>query len=163
MDRISGLLPQIGWSPLMAVTTPRKAPSTTVEPATGSAGTEGGMGAEVGAQFSRARDGQAPAPPDQDPPRIEPPPDLDQPTGPPPAFEMTFLEAQAARWRADPSTIGRSTETADLPAAAEDKAAAADGRREDEAPALQKPAAAGVRAEWPTLTEPPGSTLDLTR
>lgn len=174
MDRISGLLPQIGWSPVLAVPAPKKAPATTVEPAAGAGRADGGMGAEVGAQPGGARGGKPPAPgaPEGETARIGPPPDPDAPTGPPPSFEMTYLEARAARWRADPSTAGASdgAPAGDAaPATAEEKAATADrqgkagGHREETAPALDPPASPSPRAGWPALAEPPEPSLDLTR
>ena len=48
---------------------------------------------------------------------LAPPPDLDRPTGPPPAFEANLLEAEAARRRA--GDLGQEKEVAAEPVASE--------------------------------------------
>ena len=55
MDRISGLMPQIGWSPLLTPAAPKKAPASTVEPAAKSANINSGMGAQVDTQTAQDR------------------------------------------------------------------------------------------------------------
>ena len=110
MDRISGLMPQVGWSPLLSMVPPKKAPATTVEPASTSSGTNSGMGAEVGTQAQAERSTQLQAR-NRDvmvetavlaQSRAEAVPDPDAPTGPPPTFDVTPLEAKAAALMAVP-------------------------------------------------------------
>ncbi|TQD33452.1 hypothetical protein ACTTAK_13155 [Rhodobacter capsulatus] len=110
MDRISGLMPQVGWSPLLSMVPPKKAPATTVEPANTSSGTNSGMGAEVGTQAQPERSAQLQAR-NRDvavetavlaQSRAEAVPDPDAPTGPPPTFDVTPLEAKAAALMAVP-------------------------------------------------------------
>jgi len=55
MDRISGLMPQVGWSPLLTVAAPKTAPASTVEAAANAANTNGGLGANVDTQTSQDR------------------------------------------------------------------------------------------------------------
>ena len=55
MDQISGLMPQIGWSPLLMPATPKKAPASTVEPAAKSANLNSGMEAGVDTQTPQDR------------------------------------------------------------------------------------------------------------
>lgn len=110
MDRISGLMPQVGWSPLLSMVPPKKAPATTVEPASTSANTNSGLGAEVGSQTQNERVTQLQAR-DRDlavetavlaQSRAQAAPDPDAPTGPPPTFDVTPLEAKAAALMAVP-------------------------------------------------------------
>lgn len=110
MDRISGLMPQTGWSPLLSMVPPKKAPATTVEPASTSANTNSGLGAEVGSQAQTDRVAQLQAR-NRDvavetavlaQSRADSVPDPDAPTGPPPTFDVTPLEANAAALKALP-------------------------------------------------------------
>lgn len=194
MDRISGLMPQIGWSPLLAVAAPKKAPSTTVEAAGGADGARARLGADVGGQtgqprgFAGARgDGQADADPNL--PRVEPPPDPEAPTGPPPAFDMTWLEAQAARRRAglpDPAPPEIEKMEAGQPDALQanpgqpdpgqpdrgqmdlgqpgNGPAALSVSRDDPTPPRDEAAPRPAKAEgWPVLAADPAPRLDVTR
>ncbi|MCL7465044.1 hypothetical protein [Phaeovulum sp. NW3] len=184
MDRISGLMPQIGWSPLLAVAAPKKAPSTTVEAAGGADGARARLGADVGGQtgqprgFAGARDqGQGDA--DAGLYGGEPPPDPDAPTGPPPAFDMTWLEAQAARRRAglpDPPPRDGGEKDAGQPEALQlapgqpDPVqsglgpAALSVPRDDPTPPRDEAAPRPAKAEgWPVLAPDPAPRLDVTR
>ena len=115
MDQISGLMPQIGWSPLGMPATPKKPPASTVEPAAKSASANGGMGAHVDtqtpqdhAQSARLHAALAEA-------RVQasdtadnafgPTPDPEAPTGPPPTFDVTPLEAMAAAGLSAPDPV----------------------------------------------------------
>jgi len=125
MDQISGLMPQVGWSPMMAAIPPKKAPATTVEPAATAANTNSGLGAETNTQSqrdkvvqlqSRGRDlaveaavlAQSRAAAQADPDAI---------TGPPPTFDVSPLEAKAAAMREMPP---RDANPAPLTEAAQD-------------------------------------------
>lgn len=184
MDRISGLMPQIGWSPLLAVAAPKKAPSTTVEAAGGAGGARARLGTDVGGQTGQPRglagargDNQG----DTDPglPRAGPPPDPDAPTGPPPAFEMTWLEAQAARRRAglpDPAPrVAEGKDPGQPDAWQPDRGqpdrgqpgsgpAALSGSRGDPTPPRDEAVPRPAKAEgWPVLAPDPAPRLDVTR
>ena len=115
MDRISGLMPQVGWSTLTMPLAVKKAPATTVEPAATAANTNGGMGANVNTQTGGGQavaTAQARAATGSDQTGItqavlaqvsqNAEPDPDAPTGPPPTFDVTPLEAQAAALRKVP-------------------------------------------------------------
>lgn len=203
MDRISGVLPQIGWSPQMVPAAPKAAPATTVEAVRITADTAGGMSANVdtggGATFlaqlrqlsrqagtedqagaggggstDRARE-EAPA----SVPRIEAAPDPDAPTGPPPAFEVTPLEAQVAALRAGPDRLQAEDIAAGV-SPGEDIAAAGGVQADptlaavalaqatgSEAPQDERPATVPQGA-WPLGAEvrgaaTPGPSLDVTR
>ncbi|MBD3787761.1 MAG: hypothetical protein IE922_12495 [Sphingomonadales bacterium] len=212
MDRISGLMPQIGWSPLLTPAAPKKAPASTVEPAAKSANINSGMGAEVdtqtpedraqqvsdlkaqvlafapGGQMSQATTAASMAGvalaaglmPEGDGPSqmIEPPPDPDAPTGPPPTFDVTPLEAAAARRLDPPETVPTEVariappepEASDGPAAtAAPVAPRADSAPPPEAPApapeqVTTPEAGSAQGDWqrlePEAAEP---SLDVTR
>lgn len=211
MDRISGLMPQIGWSPLLTPAAPKKAPASTVEPAAKSANINSGMGAEVdtqtpedraqqvsdlkaqvlafapGGQMSQATTAASMAGvalaaglmPEGDGPSqmIEPPPDPDAPTGPPPTFDVTPLEAAAARRLDPPETAPTEVvqiappeqEAPDGPEAAtpaEPRAVSAP-QPEASAPApepVNTPEAGSAQGDWqrlePEAAEP---SLDVTR
>ncbi len=193
MDRISGLMPQIGWSPLLTPAAPKKAPASTVEPAAKSANINSGMGAQVDTQTAQDRAQQvtdlkaqaeslAPltqatqhgaqsasagagggassmagtllaaelvAEGESSGSVIEPPPDPDAPTGPPPTFDVTPLEAQAAR-RLDPPETA-STEVAEIaPPEAEAPLAVA----ESASHAAEATASATVASEPGTSAQP---------
>lgn len=167
MDRISGLMPQVGWSPLLAVSAPKKAPATTVEPAANAANTNGGMGADVNAQENPAKVVQLQARANDlametavlAQTRAAEAPDPDAPTGPPPTFDVTPLEAQAAELRAVPRGGG----TAAPEEAAEPKPEAA---AETEAPqeAAEEPAATSATpGNWHASDAAPEPSVDVTR
>ncbi|KEO60454.1 hypothetical protein [Thioclava indica] len=116
MDRISGLMPQTGWSPLLSPATPKNAPATTVEPAATSADTNGGKSAGTDtqtaqdhAQTARLFRGIAAAHiasgETQSEP-VGPPPDPNAPSGPMPTFDVSPLEEAAARVMAVPAMAG---------------------------------------------------------
>lgn len=128
MDQISGFLPQIGWSPLQMPATPKKPPASTVEPAAKSANTKGGLGAQVDTQtpqdhaqtarlletiaaasaYELETDGTA---------QTDAPIDPDGPTGPPPTFDVTPLEAEAVRRMSVPKTVAEVQDKSDTEAA----------------------------------------------
>ncbi|WP_147435484.1 hypothetical protein [Paenirhodobacter hankyongi] len=199
MDRISGMLPQIGWSPQLVPAAPKAAPATTVEAASITADTAGGMSANVdtgnGREFlaqlrllSRQAGADTPGGDDSETgragapaivPRIEAAPDPDAPTGPPPAFEVTPLEAQAAALRAGPGRL----QAEDIAAGAspgEDVAAAGEVQADPTRAAVALTQATGAAAPsderpavvpqgaWPLGAEvrgaaTPGPSLDVTR
>ncbi|MPQ92219.1 hypothetical protein [Thioclava sp. JE_KL1] len=132
MDRISGLMPQVGWSPLLTVAAPKTAPASTVEAAANAANTNGGLGANVDTQTSQDRaqqvralearaargasalkeEGQDRGTEDASQPSRTlgrsdggARPDPDALTGPIPTFEVTPLEAQAAALWAAPEPV----------------------------------------------------------
>lgn len=116
MDQISGFLPQIGWSPLQMPATPKRPPASTVEPAAKSANTKGGLSAQVDtqtqqdhAQAARLLEAMAAASAQDIGKDVsaqpEAPIDPDGPTGPPPTFDVTPLEAEAARRMRAPQTL----------------------------------------------------------
>jgi len=179
MDRISGLMPQIGWSPVLMPAPPKHAPATTVEPAAKAANTNGGMGAEVDTQTGQDRAQQVRAQLmqqavlsqgtatalAQDEGDTGPPPDPDAPTGPPPTFEMTPLEAEATRRKAVQNVRPMTTDTAPEgpiqgpmtePAAAPLALSAT-----TKAPA--DPPAPAPQGDWQKLDQAPEPSLDLTR
>lgn len=190
MDRISGVMPQIGWSPVLMPVAPERAPASTVEPASPGARSGGSAGAQTGARddHERAREAatllrlqsagfwqtgaeqaiRAQALPAQDSPGADPgalggaqagaahtaaggsaqgdgarsfqaapPPDPNAPSGPPPTFDVSPLEARAAALTAIPAALPRQgiwegasapsslagAETADLTAAAAPRSA----------------------------------------
>ncbi|WP_220033748.1 hypothetical protein [Rhodobacter viridis] len=103
-------MPQTGWSPLLSMVPQKKPPATTVEPANTSANTNSGLGAEVGSQNQNERVVQLQAR-NRDlavetavlaQSRSASLPDPDAPTGPPPTFDVTPLEANAAALMAVP-------------------------------------------------------------
>lgn len=192
MDRISGLMPQIGWSPLLSALPPKSAPATTVEPSANAANTNSGLGAEADGKAqaerivrlqARNRDvtvetavlAQS---------RSAATPDPDAPTGPPPTFDVTPLEAQAAAQRAVPKPVPEtepqaeaSTEapaaessSADVPEAApEVETEAAKPAVPAEVPAAPQPApqtehvAAAPSGDWQATAEAAEPSLDVTR
>lgn len=132
MDRISGLMPQIGWSPLLTVAAPKTAPASKVEAPADAANTNGGLGANVDTQTSQdrakqvralearaARGAKALKEEGQDRGAEDlnqssravgmsdggARPDPDALTGPIPTFEVTPLEAQAAALWAAPDLM----------------------------------------------------------
>ncbi len=184
MDQISGLMPQIGWSPLLMPATPKKAPASTVEPAAKSANLNSGMEAGVDTQTPQDRAQQVQALKAQAAlivqtaasqstlaglggqnagatgsgaeetvlatllAGIEPPPDPDAPTGPPPTFDVTPLEAAAARRLAPPEAL--SPDPAPEPEAEPPRGAApAEDGAEAPAAARQGAAAAAPPAAAP--------------
>lgn len=188
MDRISGVLPQIGWSPQLVPAAPKAAPATTVEPVRSSADTAGGMGADVdtgsGTDFvarirSLLRQDGAGAGPDAARaivPRIEAAPDPDAPTGPPPAFEVTPLEAHVAALRPRPlhemsslrAPAGEDLAATGAVQVAPMRPAVAPAQASATAPASDERPATLPRGAWPLGTGvrgavPPGPSLDVTR
>lgn len=191
MDRISGVLPQIGWSPQLVPAAPKAAPATTVEPVRSSADTAGGMGADVdtgsGTDFvARIRSllrqdgaGADPAGPDAARaivPRIEAAPDPDAPTGPPPAFEVTPLEAHVAALRPRPlhemsslrAPAGEDLAATGAVQVAPMRPAVAPAQASATAPASDERPATLPRGAWPLGAEvrgavAPGPSLDVTR
>lgn len=169
MDQISGLMPQIGWSPLMMPATPKKAPATTVEPAGKSASAQGGMAADVGTQAGQDRAPQAHSSFDaatggalQSALMPEPPPDPEAPTGPPPTFEVTPLEAMAAEQLAPPERVeSPPTRTDDEPSETPGpRDAAPEPAPRETAP---EPAPAQKPEGWSSLKAPEDPTVDITR
>ncbi len=197
MDRISGVLPQIRWSPQLVPAAPKAAPATTVEVVRSSADTAGRMGANVdtgsGTDFvarirgllrqdgAGERAGANPAGPDAAGaivPRIEAAPDPDAPTGPPPAFEVTPLEAHVAALRARPRPLHevsslRASAGKDLAATgavqvAPMRPAVAPEQASATVPPSDERPAVVPRGAWPLGAEvrgavPPGPSLDVTR
>jgi len=197
MDRISGVLPQIGWSPQMVPAAPKAAPATTVEAASITADTAGGMSANVdtgsGAEFlaqlrllsrqgsagtSGGDDSESEAAPAAVP-RIEAAPDPDAPTGPPPAFEVTQLEARAAALRAGPDPL-QAEDIAAGASSGEDIAAAGGVQADPTRAAVALAQATGAttpsderpatlpQGAWPLGADvrsaaTPGPSLDVTR
>ncbi len=173
MDRISGLMPQVGWSPLLAVATPKRAPATTVEPAAKSANTNGGMSADVNAQAqaakvvqlqTRAQDAAVEAAVLAQS-RAAEQPDPDAPTGPPPTFDVTPLEAKAAALRAAPKTDAEATPARPArpePSAQQSSAPEATAEPQPE-PATQSATQSPVQGEWQATAEAPEPSLDVTR
>ena len=178
MDRISGLMPQVGWSPLLSMVPPKKAPATTVEPANTSSGTNSGMGAEVGTQAQLARSVQLQAR-NRDvavetavlaQSRAEAVPDPDAPTGPPPTFDVTPLEAKAAALMAVPPQ-----ETAPAPAAARpaepeqppaEPSGAAEPKAQPAAEAAPQPAPQPTpqpNPDWQATSDTAEPSLDVVR
>lgn len=166
MDQISGLMPQIGWSPSLIVAAPKKAPATTVEPATTSANTNSGLGADVNAQGNaskvvelqaRAREAAAQSAVLAQS-RANEQPDPDAPTGPPPTFDVTPLEAQAAELR-------RAPQPEKPVSGAEASSADAQARPEEEAPAQaeEAPPATAQKADWHASDAAPEPRVDVTR
>lgn len=166
MDRISGLMPQVGWSPLLAVAAPKRAPATTVEPAAKPANTNGGLGANVNTQEQAEKVVQLQARSEDlaveaavlAQSRAAAVPDPDAPTGPPPTFEVTPLEAQAAALRAAPKPEAET----EAPEAAPAEAPAAEATAEaaPEAPAEAPPPA---HTDWQATAEAPAEpSLDVT-
>lgn len=171
MDRISGLLPQIGWSPLSEAPPPAKAPASTVEPPHGAARAGGGANAGVDTHSGQPRaplrppahagggqGNEAASAPDA--------PDADQPTGPAPTFELTYLEAQALRRRADP--LGAAERPENPSGAAGETRAATRPPAPDPSPDQgEDNPVRGNRADappaWPRLEDTPPGKLDLTR
>ena len=183
MDRISGLMPQVGWSPLLSVVETRKAPATTVEPASTSANTNSGLGADVDARTQMARIVQMQAR-NRDlametaviaQTQPEAAPDPDAPTGPLPTFDVTPLEAQAAALRmaamAAPETTGETEEEEPAPAASETGESAlpgAEARTATAQPKAEPPAepSGGNTApagDWQTGQTSAENQMDLTR
>ena len=177
MDRIAGLMPQIGWSPLTLPATPKKAPASTVEPAGQSAKNQAGLGAEidtrtpqdhaqaareVAARLGSGAGGQADAKP--------PAPDPDAPTGPPPTFEMTQLQAEAARRKAGPAVAeprvkdeaNDTAPQADKTTEGADTDPTTKARIEARAETLPAPKPAPGR-DWPALDAPEPHQVDVTR
>ncbi len=114
MDRISGFLPPVGWSPLLMTSLPKVAPATTVEAMVGASSTNSGQGANVNTQTGQSGSGRAEALSKAAAPRdvqLDEPEDgeaasefgdseiLALPAGPSPACRVSLLEQQAARVR----------------------------------------------------------------
>lgn len=178
MDRISGLMPQVGWSPMMAPAMPKKAPATTVEPAASAANTNGGLGADVNTQGQAAKVVQLPSRGSETGAEqavlaqslVAEDPDPDALTGPPPTFEVTPLEAQAAALRAVPPGAPKSDhasvdEVETAPETTEPEAtppAAAAPQEESPAPVPQQTATA-AQGDWQATATAQEPSLDVTR
>ncbi len=179
MDRISGLMPQVGWSPLLSVVDTRKAPATTVEPASTSANTNSGLGADVDARTQMARIVQMQAR-NRDlavetaviaQTQPEAPPDPDAPTGPPPTFDVSPLEAQAAALRmaarSAPEATDETGEEEPAPKAPETapdtEARAPMTETTAEPPAEPSGGATAASGDWHTSQTSAEKRLDLTR
>ncbi|MFD2173799.1 hypothetical protein [Rhodobacter lacus] len=186
MDLISGLMPQTGWSPLFSPAAPKTAPATTVEPASTAANTNSGLGAETDAKTQQDRIVQLQARRNVTvetavlaQSRSQAAPDPDAPTGPPPTFDVTPLEARAAELR-NPVRQNRTepaaTEEATTPVAPEEPAEpaeAAEAREpvaetkaeaEPEAPApAPAPTPAPSAQSWQASSESAVPSLDVTR
>ncbi|MBZ4021424.1 hypothetical protein CKO11_02965 [Rhodobacter sp. TJ_12] len=181
MDRISGLMPQTGWTPLLAVAPPKKAPATTVEPSANAANTNSGLGANVdsGSQAQRIVELQARS---RDvametavlaQSRTAAAPDPDAPTGPPPTFDVTPLEAKAAELHAPPRAksdteapdVTPETDAADAPAEAEAAQTedSTDARLPDESAAPEAPATPDTAKGWQASAQTTEPHLDVTR
>jgi len=186
MDRISGLMPQVGWSPLMTPAMPKKAPATTVEPAATAANTNGGLGADVNTQGQAAKVVQLPSRASESGMEqavlaqslAAEDPDPDALTGPPPTFEVTPLEAQAAALRAVPpnepkveSPAAEAAETTPEAGEAPEQPApsATSAPAPKSAPAEQSPAPAAAQTAqaaqgaWQATAEAQEPSLDVTR
>ena len=186
MDRISGLMPQVGWSTLTMPLAVKKAPATTVEPAATAANTNGGMGANVNTQTGGGQavaTAQARAATGSDQTGItqavlaqvsqNAEPDPDAPTGPPPTFDVTPLEAQAAALRKVPPQVGSaqaaSTEEAPAPAEpATTEATASAPQAESTPPPAEsapeaQPASSGAAGAWQASAAQPEPSLDVIR
>lgn len=178
MDRISGLMPQIGWSPLLMAATPKTAPASTVEPAKKPANSNGGMGADVDtqtpqdhAQQARALGAMAEmrANTARDAAQAQglPPPDPDPLTGPLPTFEVTPLEAKAAALKAAPELIeAEAPEAEDAPAPTDTGAAPPAEVAKPETATKDAPPddrSGAPREGWSQVAERPSPSLDVTR
>lgn len=194
MDQISGFLPQIGWSPLQMPATPKKPPASTVEPAAKSANTKEGLGAQVDtqtpqdhAQAARLLETIAAASAyelaSDETAQTDAPIDPDGPTGPPPTFDVTPLEAEAARRMSVPKTVAElkdqvETEAARTLSAADDTAPSEENSRArqhqptqdaksadharqdaDQAPVSQSK----TGTVWRSISAPEPHQMDLTR
>lgn len=172
MDRISGILPQIGWSPAMAPVTAEKAPATTVEALSASSSAQSGMQANVDTQTGENRAAQIAAMLRNTgtsaestilakSEKIDP----DAPAGPPPTFDVSPLEAKVAELSNPEHMKAKTEENAstrpDATAAGEEGDAKQDA---SQAEAGDDRAAAKTTAEWQTLDAiAQGQSLDLLR
>ncbi|MFT3689326.1 hypothetical protein [Paenirhodobacter sp.] len=172
MDRISGILPQIGWSPAMAPVTAEKPPATTVEAVAASSSVESGLGADVDTQTENDRAAWISAQLRKSGKsaestvlaKVQEDIDPNEPVGPPPTFEISPLEAKAAELR-KPEPVVAKDKSSVIPAAA--------GVEEQEDFAKQNVSqlqpdesrtAGNPQTEWQTLdTVAPGQSLDLLR
>ncbi|OCX64587.1 hypothetical protein BFP70_11205 [Thioclava sp. SK-1] len=122
MDRITGLNPQVGWSPLLLTPALKVAPATTVEAVVSSANVNGGMGGSVDTQTGEGKAAAALAQSvksrtstDEAAQSVSSSDLLSAPAGPPPTFRVTQLQQEAARLRAgmfSASTDAAAVETA---------------------------------------------------
>lgn len=168
MDRISGILPQVGWSPALAPVAAEKAPATTVEAISASSSAEGGLGADVGTQTasdqaseisillrsSRSAESTILANSQE---TIDP----DDPSGPPPTFDVSPLEAKVAAL-SDPEHFTTEEDSSTSPASAgtEDEAK----QNVSQLQAGDDQAAGNTQTGWQTLdAAAPGQSLDLLR
>ncbi|QPZ90595.1 hypothetical protein [Thioclava electrotropha] len=174
MDRISGLMPQVGWSPLLTVAAPKTAPASTVEAAANAANTNGGLGANVDTQTSQDRaqqvralearaargasalkeEGQDRGTEDASQPSRSTGrrdggarPDPDALTGPIPTFEVTPLEAQAAALWAAPDLVESSDTSVPEPVQPADTIQTTDTSAEERAEVKPPDTAKESRAE----------------
>lgn len=169
MDRISGILPQVGWSPAMAPVTAEKAPATTVEAVTDSSSSESGLGANVDTQTEADRAawvasllrGSGKSAESTLLANIEEAVDPDQPAGPPPTFDVSPLEAKVAEL-SDPEqfTIEEGSSTSPVSTGANDLAK----QNVSQLQSGDDQTAGTTPKEWQTLdTAAPGQSLDLLR
>ncbi|KEO56085.1 hypothetical protein [Thioclava pacifica] len=178
MDRISGLMPQIGWSPLLMAATPKTAPASTVEPAKKPANSNGGMGADVDtqtpqdhAQQARAlgamAEMRANAARDAGEAQNLPPPDPDPLTGPLPTFEVTPLEAKAAALKAAPELIEAEAPEEEHAPEQTDSSALPQSEMAEPAPATKDAPpddrSGAPQDGWSQVAERPSPSLDVTR
>ncbi|PTV97542.1 hypothetical protein C8J27_101658 [Rhodobacter aestuarii] len=174
MDRISGLMPQTGWSPLLSAVAPKKPPATTVEPASNAANTNSQLGADVdtSSQAQRVQELKARS---RDvtletavlaQSRAQAMPDPDAPTGPPPTFDVTPLEAKAAELRSVPrqgTEVAYTAESEDTraPEAEPEAAATQDAAPKEAAP--EAPPAPMPSTDWQAGSDTAEPHLDVTR
>ncbi|WP_442772256.1 hypothetical protein [Paenirhodobacter enshiensis] len=103
MDRISALLPMSGWTAVVQPAESGPPPATRVEPVAAAMPTGGGLGTGVDTRAGRerdsSRDSNRDSARDTGPPRSQTGPriDPDAPSGPPPAFDVSPLEAELER------------------------------------------------------------------
>jgi len=201
MDRISGLMPQTGWSPLLSPATPKNAPATTVEAVETPADTDGGKSAGTDTQTAqdhvqivrlfggiaaaRVAITQTQSAPARSEP-VGPPPDPNAPSGPMPTFDVSPLEAAAARIMAVPAMAGgtgmaasetlAATETPESQGETPAQDRAITGRASSQSGDATKSTATTQDAApvtsaaqqfplrpWPQVSDPSATQMDVTR
>lgn len=189
MDRISALWPQIGWSPLMAPPTTKVSPASRVEAAGAGSQMGSGLRADVdtpeggdraqtvrligalsAARHNRADTAGSDAPPPEAPPQPAPKsrPDPDALVGPKPTFEVSPLEAAAARALDPPAPPPQSSEMEEAPIEAPAAAAPKETKKlQDDAPERPQVTAdetpAMAERAWRQLSDSGTARLDVTR
>ncbi|KEP70965.1 hypothetical protein DL1_13770 [Thioclava dalianensis] len=189
MDRISALWPQIGWSPLMAPPTTKVSPASRVEAAGAGSQMGSGLRADVDtpesgdrAQTARligalsaARHNRTDPPgyggavPEASPrPTPKSRPDPDALVGPKPTFEVSPLEAAAARALDPPAPLPQSNEIDQAPVEASAPAAPKETENlQDDAPERPQVTAdetpAMAERAWRQLSDSGTAQLDVTR